>query len=58
MPETLHCEYTAMHLNPSEIHARIRAGGHFFLGSHNFNNTSKYNGAILTLSKIMKILMS
>ena len=29
-----------------------------FLGFHHFNNNSKSNGAILTLSNIMKILLS
>ena len=42
----------------SETHARSRVGGHFFLGPHNFNNTSEPNGEILTLSNITKNTMS
>ena len=41
----------------SEIQARSRAGGHFSLGSHNFNNTSESNGEILALYNIMKNIM-
>ena len=42
----------------SDLHARSIAGGHFFLGSQEFNNTNKSNGAFLTLSNIIKNHMS
>ena len=48
----LHIHRNALY--PSHIYARSCAGGHFFLGSQNFNNIIKSNGAIFTLSNIMK----
>ena len=42
----------------SDPESRSRAGGHFFLGSKNHNDTSKNNGAIHTTCEIIKNVMS
>ena len=42
----------------SESESRCRAGGYFFLGSNNHNDTSKKNGAICTTCEIIKNIMS
>ena len=41
----------------SELKARSRAVGHFFVGSQIFKNTRETNGAIHTVSNIMKNFM-
>ena len=42
----------------SKSESRSRAGGHFFLGSNNHNNTSENNGVIHTTCEIIKNVMS
>ena len=42
----------------SETQSRSRAGGHFFLGPNNHNNTRENNGAIHTTCEIIKNIMS
>ena len=41
----------------SELKARIRSGGHFFMVSQNFKNTRETNSAVHTVSNIMKNVM-
>jgi hypothetical protein len=42
----------------SKTRARSRAGGHFFMGSTNYNDSKENNGAILTISQIIKNVMA
>jgi hypothetical protein len=42
----------------SESCTRSRTGGHFFLGSNNHYNSKESNGAILTISQIIKNVMA
>ena len=53
---TLRIHSNASYLSQSQ--ARSFTGGKLFLGTKLFNVTREYNGAILTLSKIMKNVIS
>jgi hypothetical protein len=55
------CMILRMHSDASYLsvsRARSRAGGHFFLGTNNYKNAKENNGAILTISQIIKNVMA
>jgi hypothetical protein len=51
----LHCESDASYL--TEPHARSRAGGYHYLGNHP-SKPPRHNGPVLTISKVIKAVMS
>jgi hypothetical protein len=55
------CMILRMHSDASYLsvsRARSRAGGHFFLGTNNYKDAKENNGAILTISQIIKNVMA